>query len=105
MGILVLVLKLRFQNNLTGINMGKAIQIVKIDDESETHKFFLDEEALNDILNKDNIRDKPICIISVAGTTFSVAYFVAEYMDLIQKVNLLILTNFQELSGKANHSC
>ena len=85
--------------------MGKAIQIVKIDDESETHKFFLDEEALNDILNKDNIRDKPICIISVAGTTFSVAYFVAEYMDSIQKVNLLILTNFQELSGKANHSC
>ena len=98
-------LKQRFQNNLTGINMGKAIQIVKIDDESETHKFFLDEEALNDILNKDNIRDKPICIISVAGTTFSVTYFVAEYMDLIQKVNLLILTNFQELSGKANHSC
>ena len=47
--------------------MGRAVQIVKIDDESETHKFFLDEEALNDILNKDNIRDKPICIISVAG--------------------------------------
>ena len=77
--------------------MGKAIQIVKIDDESETHKFFLDEEALNEILNKDNIRDKPICIISVAGTTFAVA----EY----GKLNLLILTNFQELSGKANHSC
>ena len=49
--------------------MGKAVQIVKIDDESETHKFFLDEEALNEILNKDNIRDKPICIISVAGDT------------------------------------
>ena len=56
-----------FQNNLTGNIMGRAVQIVKIDDESETHKFFLDEEALNDILNKDNIRDKPICIISVAG--------------------------------------
>lgn len=55
--------------------MGKAIQIVKIDDESETHKFFLDEEALSEILNKDNIRDKPICIISVAGTTFPLAYF------------------------------
>ena len=50
--------------------MGKAVQIVKIDDESETHKFFLDEEALNEILNKDNIRDKPICIISVAGNTY-----------------------------------
>ena len=54
---------------VTGIIMGKAVQIVKIDDESETHKFFLDEEALNEILNKDNIRDKPICIISVAGNT------------------------------------
>ena len=77
--------------------MGKAIQIVKIDDESETHKFFLDEEALSEILNKDNIRDKPICIISVAGTIFAVVYFVSKY--------LLILTYFQELSGKANHSC
>ena len=56
-----------FQNNQTGNIMGRAVQIVKIDDESETHKFFLDEEALNNILNKDNIRDKPICIISVAG--------------------------------------
>ena len=56
--------------------MGKAVQIVKIDDESETHKFFLDEEALNEILNKDNIRDKPICIISVAGSAFALAYFV-----------------------------
>ena len=45
----------------------KPVQIVKIDDESETHNFILDEEALNEILNKDNIRDKPICIISVAG--------------------------------------
>ena len=57
------------QNNQTGNIMGRAVQIVKIDDESETHKFFLDEEALNNILNKDNIRDKPICIISVAGNT------------------------------------
>ena len=79
--------------------MGKAVQIVKIDDESETHKFFLDEEALNEILNRDNIRDKPICIISVAGSTIAVPFFVSKY------VNLLILTNFQELSGKANHSC
>ena len=31
------------------------------------HNFILDEEALNEILNKDNIKDKPICIISVAG--------------------------------------
>ena len=47
--------------------MCRPVQIVKIDDESETHNFILDEEALNEILNKDNIRDKPICILSVAG--------------------------------------
>ena len=47
----------------------RPVQIVKIDDESETHNFILDEDALNEILNKDDIRDKPICIISVAGST------------------------------------
>ena len=45
----------------------RPVQVVKIDDESEEHNFILDEEALNEILNKDNIKDKPICIISVAG--------------------------------------
>ena len=45
----------------------RPVQIVKIDDESEEHNFILDEDALNDILNKDNIKDKPVCIISVAG--------------------------------------
>ena len=45
----------------------RPVQIVKIDDESETHNFILDEDALNEILNRDEIRDKPICIISVAG--------------------------------------
>ena len=45
----------------------RPVQIVKIDDESETHNFILDEEALNEILNRDQIRDKPVCIISVAG--------------------------------------
>ena len=45
----------------------RPVQIVKIDDESESHNFILDEEALNEILNRDHIRDKPVCIISVAG--------------------------------------
>ena len=45
----------------------RPVQIVKIDDESEEHNFILDENALNDILNKDYIKDKPVCIISVAG--------------------------------------
>jgi len=60
--------------------MGKAVQIVKIDDESETHKFFLDEEALNEILNRDNIREKPICIISVAGAFRKGKSFLLNFM-------------------------
>ena len=50
-----------------GETSDRPVQIVKIDDESEEHNFILDEGALNEILNKDNIRDKPVCIISVAG--------------------------------------
>ena len=47
----------------------RPVQIVKIDDESEAHNFILDEDALNEILNRDEIRDKPICILSVAGSS------------------------------------
>jgi len=59
---------------------GRAVQIVKIDDQSDTHKFFLDEEALGEILNKDNIRDKPICIISVAGAFRKGKSFLLNFM-------------------------
>ena len=45
---------------------GKPIQIVKIDDEGD-HSFYLDEDALSEIMNDERIRDKPLCIVSVAG--------------------------------------
>lgn len=45
---------------------GGPIQIVKIDEDD--HTFFLDEDALNRILQDDRVKDKPICIVSVAGT-------------------------------------
>ena len=48
------------------IEKGKPIQIVKIDDEGD-HSFYLDEEALSGIMNDERIRDKPLCIVSVAG--------------------------------------
>jgi hypothetical protein len=51
----------------SGLNGGSPIQIVKIGDEG-SHSFFLDEEALSTILNNERIRDKPLCIVSVAGT-------------------------------------
>eukprot|EP00092_Neocalanus_flemingeri_P035139 GFUD01038241.1.p1 GENE.GFUD01038241.1~~GFUD01038241.1.p1 ORF type:complete len:544 (+),score=116.82 GFUD01038241.1:56-1687(+) len=58
----------------------RPIQIVKIDDESETHNFILDEEALNEILGRDEIRDKPICIISVAGAFRKGKSFLLNFM-------------------------
>lgn len=45
---------------------GEPIQIVKIDDEGD-HSFYLDETALSKIMGDERIRDKPLCIVSVAG--------------------------------------
>jgi len=40
-------------------------QAVKINDDD--HTFTLDEEALEAILNDEKVKDKPVCIVSVAG--------------------------------------
>jgi len=45
---------------------GHPIEIVKIDDESE-QRFYLDEDTLTKIMEDVRIRDKPLCIVSVAG--------------------------------------
>jgi len=58
----------------------RPVQIVKIDDENEAHNFILDEDALNEILNRDEIRDKPICIISVAGAFRKGKSFLLNFM-------------------------
>ena len=44
---------------------GHAVQIVEID--SEDHSFRLDEEALDEIITNDRVKDLPICVVSVAG--------------------------------------
>lgn len=44
---------------------GQAIQVIKIDDED--HSFIFDEDALHSILGNERIKDKPVCIVSVAG--------------------------------------
>ena len=55
-------------------DMGEAIQIVKID-EDEKHSFYLDEEALKKIMDDERIRDKPLCIVSLAGK-YQLIYFI-----------------------------
>ena len=47
------------------------IQIVKIDDDAGDHSFYLDEDALTKIMEDVRIRDKPLCIVSVAGKYLS----------------------------------
>ena len=51
-------------------SQGEPIQIVKIDDDGD-HSFYLDEEALTKIMSDVRIRDKPLCIVSVAGKYLS----------------------------------
>ena len=55
-------------------DLGEAIQIVKIDEE-DTHNFILDEEALKKIMDDERIRDKPLCIVSLAGK-YQLIYFI-----------------------------
>ena len=45
--------------------LGSPVQVVKINDDD--HSFSLDEDALNKILNRDNVKDKPLAVVSVAG--------------------------------------
>ena len=48
--------------------MDRPVQIVKISDADPDHSFQLDEDALHSILGSDPaIKDKPVCIVSVAG--------------------------------------
>lgn len=44
---------------------GHPIQLVHINDED--HTFTLNEEALNNILDNERVKDKPVCVVSVAG--------------------------------------
>jgi len=60
--------------------VGRAVQIVKINDEDAEHSFTLDEEALKEILNKPEIRDKPISVVSVAGAFRKGKSFLLNFM-------------------------
>lgn len=46
-------------------NGERPVQIVNVD--LETREFVLDVEALSGILLREECRDKPVCVISIAG--------------------------------------
>jgi atlastin len=58
----------------------RPVQIVKINDEDAEHSFTLDEDALSEILNNDDIRDKPVCILAVAGAFRKGKSFMLNFM-------------------------
>ena len=78
------------------LDVGKPIQIVKIQDEGD-HSFYLDQEALANIMDDVRIRDKPVCIVSVAGRPF--------FWPLFTNYLQIGLPFFQEPFAKANPSC
>lgn len=56
---------IEYTNHLNGTKeKGEAVQIIT---PSEDHLFELDEEALESILLADNVRDKKVIVLSVAG--------------------------------------
>lgn len=50
--------------NINGHGQGRPIPIVLAE---ENHQFILDEEALEKILLKDEIKDRNVVVVSVAG--------------------------------------
>jgi atlastin len=57
---------------------GEPIQIVKV---NKDHSLALEEEALKKILLKDEVKDKPVVVVSVAGAfrkgkSFLISFFI-----------------------------
>lgn len=44
---------------------GRPVQLISINDEN--HSYVLNEEALQTLFNDENVREKPVCVVSVAG--------------------------------------
>ncbi|KAJ8723619.1 hypothetical protein PYW07_007599 [Mythimna separata] len=56
--------KLLFKANMESLSSGQGIQVVR---PSEEHTFLLDEEALQRLLLREDVRDRPVVLVSVAG--------------------------------------
>ncbi|XP_015365114.1 PREDICTED: atlastin [Diuraphis noxia] len=72
------------------INVGKPVPIVLAE---EDHQFILDEEALESILLKDDIKDRNVVVVSVAGSyrkgkSFLMDFFL-RYMKATYHLNLI----------------
>ncbi|XP_077493436.1 atlastin-1-like isoform X2 [Amblyomma americanum] len=67
-------------------NYGKAVQILQLNDD---HSFSLNESQLEAILLDDRVKDKPVAVVSVAGTyrqgkSFLLAFFLRFFQNKCQ---------------------
>lgn len=59
---------------------GQAVQIVRLEEEDNEHSFSLDEDALKTVLCQKEIKNKPVCIVSVAGAFRKGKSFLLNFM-------------------------
>lgn len=72
------------------ISHGKPIPIVLAE---EDHQFILDEEAIEEILLKDDIKDRNVVVVSVAGAfrkgkSFLLDFFLRYMKATVNKYNM-----------------
>jgi atlastin len=74
---------------------GRAIQIVLADDE---HNFELDEKALAQVLLRDDIKDLPVAVVSVAGAFRKGKSFMLDFFLRYLRASVRTHTNFRDCS-------
>ena len=60
-----LILTIVFQYSSQSSTGARPVQIVNVN--PETREFILDIDALSEILLREECREKPVCVISIAG--------------------------------------
>ncbi|XP_063957643.1 atlastin-2-like isoform X2 [Lytechinus pictus] len=60
--------------------IGEPIQIITTNTESDDHSFELNFEALEKLLLDENVRDKKVCVVSVAGAFRKGKSFLLDFM-------------------------
>ena len=81
----------------TSILTAQAIQIVKVNEDA--HTFRLSDEDLTNIILQENIRNRDVVIVSVAGAfrkgksfilDFFLRYMYSKVMSTVRKMSLII---------------
>lgn len=78
------------------MSVGKPIPIVLAE---ENHQFILDEDALEEILLKDEIKDRNVVVVSVAGAfrkgkSFLLDFFLRYMKATVSSMKKYFLSNF-----------